>query len=109
MLHRRMGETHVSFRVALVGCVVALVAAFAAGCGGSGNGGASVNSQPAPPSPAVAAAERPRAADFPAPAGRTLQQVANTLAPGPQAAPATSVYTPGTNRLAFGVLDAKGQ
>ncbi len=96
-------------RLLAAACALALAGAVAAGCGGSGGGGASANSQPAPPSPQVAAAERPRAADFPAPAGRTLQQLANTLAPGPQAAPATSVYTPGENRIAFGLIDAHGQ
>jgi hypothetical protein len=90
-------------------CALAALATAAAGCGGSGSGGADANRQPAPPSPQVAAAGHPRAADFPAPAGRTLQQLADTLAPGPQAAPATSVYTPGTNRLAFGLLDAQGR
>lgn len=46
--------------------------------------------------------------DFPAVAGRTLQEVADGLgATGPEFAPAGSVYTPGTNRVAFGVFDPK--
>ena len=48
------------------------------------------------------------ASDFPAPAGRTLQQVADALdLTGPQVGLAGSVYTVGENRLAFGVLDPK--
>ena len=45
-------------------------------------------------------------ADFPAVAGKTLQELADTAKAGPQAALATSVLVPGENRLAFGVLDA---
>jgi len=48
------------------------------------------------------------AADFPATQGRTLQQVADTTsASGTQVGLATSVLVPGSNRVAFGVLDAK--
>src|SRR5687767_8006138 len=43
---------------------------------------------------------------FPSAKGRTLQQVANRLDPGPEVALATSAFTPGRNRLAFGLLDA---
>ena len=43
---------------------------------------------------------------FPSATGRTLQQVADQLDPGPEVALATSVFTPGRNRLAFGLLDA---
>ncbi|HWI08826.1 MAG TPA: hypothetical protein VNT54_15085 [Solirubrobacteraceae bacterium] len=49
-----------------------------------------------------------KVSDFPAPAGRTLQQVADGLdLTGPQVALAGSVYTVGENRFAFGVLDPK--
>lgn len=49
-----------------------------------------------------------RASDFPAVRGRTLQQVADGVgATGPQFAAAGSVYTPGRNRVAFGVIDPK--
>ncbi len=52
-------------------------------------------------------AQRVSAGDF-APAGeKTLQQLAATAKGGPQAGLATSVFVPGENRLAFGVLDAK--
>ena len=78
-----------------------------AACGGSDGGGASSpNARPAPPSsPAIAAAARPRLAEFPQPRGRTLRELADTLRPGPEAGLATSVYTPGRNRLAFGLID----
>jgi len=42
--------------------------------------------------------------DFPAPAGRSLQAISAEL-PAVQLGPATSVYTPGRNRLAFGLID----
>jgi hypothetical protein len=44
-------------------------------------------------------------ADFPAVDGRTLQQIADTALAGNQVGFATSVLTPGTDRLAFGVID----
>jgi hypothetical protein len=54
----------------------------------------------------VATATRSTAADFPAVDGRTLQEVADGIgATGPQAVMATTNFVPGTNRLAFGVLD----
>jgi hypothetical protein len=47
-----------------------------------------------------------RAAEFPAVNGRSLQDVADGLgAAGPEYAPAGSIYTPGRNRLAFGIID----
>ena len=46
--------------------------------------------------------------DFPAVNGRTLQAVANGVdGTGPQVGLAASVFTPGENRLAFGVIDQK--
>jgi hypothetical protein len=86
-----------------------LAAAALAGCGGGeGGGAASPNARPAEPSPEIAAAARPVLADFPAPAGRTLQQLADTLVAGPQTALATSVHPPGRARVAFGVIGADG-
>jgi len=53
-------------------------------------------------------ADKPTAAQFPAAGGRTLQDVANTFSPSDgQAGLASSVFTPGKNRLAFGVIDAQ--
>ena len=46
-----------------------------------------------------------RAGEFPAVRGRTLQQVADSLdGTGPQVGLAGSLFTPGENRLAFGVI-----
>lgn len=81
-----------------------------AGCGGDqkGGGATSPNATAAPASsPAIAAAQRPEESEFPKPEGRTLRQLADTLKPGPTAGLATSVYTPGENRLAFGLIDAE--
>jgi hypothetical protein len=90
--------------------VLALAGTFlAAGCGGSDEGGAK-------PPPGVSEQDFSRqlqeastatVADFPATNGRTLQQMADTVQAGPQVGFATSVLTPGTDRLAFGVLDSK--
>ena len=88
--------------------VLALLAALvAAGCGGSGAGA------PTPP-PGVskkdfqkllAEASTVTAADFPATGGRTLQQMANLATAGPQVGLATSILTPGTQRIGFGMID----
>jgi hypothetical protein len=91
--------------------LLALAAAGAlavAGCGGSDETGG------AKPPPGVskkdfaallADASTSTAADFPATSGRTLQQVAGIAKAGPQVGFATSVLTPGRDRLAFGVID----
>ena len=83
---------------------------LAAGCGGGSDEGG------AKPPPGVSQKDFSRllqeaststAADFPATNGRTLQQMADTVKAGPQVGFATSVLTPGPDRLAFGVIDAK--
>jgi hypothetical protein len=88
--------------------LLALAALVVAACGGGSGGGT-----PKPP-PGVsqqdfkrqlAEASSATAADFPAVGGRTLQQVADTAAAGNQVGFATSVLTPGRDRLAFGVID----
>ncbi len=82
-----------------------------AGCGGGGGGAAgggasSPNATAAPPSSApLAAAAHPTLDAFPPPRGRTLQQLANTFTPGLTGGAASTLYTPGRNRLAFGLLD----
>jgi hypothetical protein len=49
------------------------------------------------------------AADFPATRGRTLRQLADSLyGGGPQVALATSDYTPGRERVAFGLIEHDG-
>jgi hypothetical protein len=79
----------------LVACAVLLVA-----CGGDDDGG---------PSPDVDAkieeAKRVTAGEFPPSEGRTLQEIAATLRPGPKLGLATNTYVPGDNRLAYGVID----
>ena len=51
----------------------------------------------------IAAAQNPSAGDFPSAQGKTLQQIADGVG-AVQAGPATSEFTPGKNRLAFGVI-----
>ena len=93
-------------RLLLLGSLAA-VSLLAAGCGGSSAG------EPKPP-PGVSArdfkrelaeASTARVSDFPAVRGRTLEQVAGTARAGYQVGFASSVLTPGTDRLAFGVID----
>lgn len=94
-------------RVAAVALSAATLALVACGGGADGGGASSPNARPAPPSsPELAAAAAPKAAEFPAVAGRTLRQLADTLEPGPEAGLATTVYVPGRNRVAFGLIDA---
>jgi hypothetical protein len=90
--------------------VLLAAAALLAGCGGSdGDSG----KDPASQVPAsgglrdkVRAAQTVTAADFPAAGGRTLQQVADASGTGgPELGMATSVFTPGRNRVAFGMID----
>jgi hypothetical protein len=86
-----------------------VAAVLLAGCGGSDS-----TKDPAQNVPAtgglrekVRAAQSVTAADFPAAGGRTLQQVANQYAAGPELGMASSVFTPGQNRVAFGMIDGK--
>jgi hypothetical protein len=51
------------------------------------------------------AAFEPSKSEFPPVEGRTLQQIAGAVRPGPQVGLATSVFTPGENRVAFGLID----
>ena len=92
----------------LTACAVA-AALLLGGCGGGDD-----NDEPRAPQAESSAKLRAElkgatdatVSDFPAPAGRTLQQVADALdLTGPQVGLAGSVYTVGENRLAFGVLD----
>jgi hypothetical protein len=82
-----------------------------AGCGG----GAKKNADPVQFVPsengirdAVQKASGPTKAEFPAASGKSLEQLANTLAPGPSLALASSVFTVGDNRMAFGVIGKDG-
>jgi hypothetical protein len=93
--------------------IMALMAAglLAGGCGGSSDS----RGDPLEQVPRegglreqLRSAERPTAADFPAVEGRSLQQVADSLSGGPEAALAGSVFIVGENRLPFGVIDPEG-
>lgn len=79
-----------------------------AGCGGSSKGSGASDATPAPLPPQVVAAMHPLAAAFPSARSRTLRQLASTLVAGPQVGLATSVYTPGSDRLAFGLIGSDG-
>src|SRR3954469_22265150 len=92
--------------------VLGLCVALVAGCGGG-----SEDKDPVARVPAkggvrerVRAAQSPDASAFPATGGKTLQQVADGVgAQGPDLAMASSVFTSGKNRLAFGLIDQQGQ
>jgi hypothetical protein len=89
-------------------------ALIAAGCGGSENPTPKDPVEQVPDTPglreAVREARTPDAASFPDPAGKTLQQVADLVTAGPQAALASSVLTTGTeNRFVFGVIAQDGK
>ncbi len=83
--------------------------ALLAGCGG----GSDDAKDPAAQVPAadgvrakVRAAQAVTAADFPTPQGRTLQQVADAAgSAGPELGMASSVFTVGQDRVAFGIID----
>lgn len=94
-----------------LGCLLAALVLLA-GCGGGG-GEPVAAPPPAAPSAAegrfleqVARANEAEATAFPEAGGRTLQELANLTEPGPQVALASSVFTPGANRFAFGVIGA---
>ena len=82
--------------------------ALLAGCGGGSDA-----KDPAAQVPAeggvrakVRAAQPVTAADFPATDGRTLQQVADAAGTaGPELGMASSIFTVGENRVAFGIID----
>jgi hypothetical protein len=89
-----------------------VLAAILAGCGGGGGS----SGDPASNVPSengirekVESASGPAKADFPSPAGKSLEQLANTLRAGPSLAMASSVFTTGANRMAFGVIGQDGQ
>lgn len=77
---------------------------LASGCGGSDGEGSTSAAKPKAVDPITAASQVSKS-DFPAVAGRTLEQLAKTVNAGPKLGIAVSVFTPGRNRLAFGLLD----
>jgi hypothetical protein len=89
--------------------VLLVAAALLAGCGGGSDSAKDAASQvPATGGvrAKVRAAQSVTAQDFPAAGGRTLQQVADESGTGgPELGMATSVFTVGPNRVAFGMID----
>jgi hypothetical protein len=96
-------------RRALLAALGALAVA-AAGCGGSGGSGSSsgdpVAQVPSSVQDKVRVARDPQPADFPAPGGKSLQALADSIGGGPTMGLASSVFVAGRqNRLAFGMID----
>jgi hypothetical protein len=90
-------------RLALL--ILLLAAGVVAGCGGDdSDGGDGASGRGEAFDRRIEAARSVSRADFPAPEGRTLQQIADTVR-AVQLGLATSVFEPGVNRLAFGVID----
>ncbi len=88
--------------------VLLLLTLFALPACGSGSEADPVRSVQSGQREAVRAATRADAAGFPAAGGRSLQEVAEGLdGTGPDAVLASSVFTVGSNRLAFGSIDGK--
>ena len=84
------------------------IALLAIGCGGGDSNGSAGGGTGMPFDAAIEQAQDVSRADFPATDGRTLQEIADPL-PAVQAGLATSAYTPGENRLAFGVIDGANE
>jgi hypothetical protein len=94
--------------------VALLAGVLLAGCGGDdGSSGDPVSQVPTAGGlqGKVRAAQAVRVSDFPSASGKTLQQVAEEVKGGgsTEAGLATSVFTVGKNRLAFGMIDDQGQ
>ncbi len=89
--------------------VLLAVAALVAGCGGGDDSAKDPASQVPEKGglrEKVRTAQSVTAADFPAAGGRTLQEVADASgSAGPELGMATSVFIPGKNRVAFGMID----
>ena len=92
-----------------------LLALFVVACGG---GDKTVDTPPDPVAnvpdeggirDSVKLASDPKAAEFPASKGATLQELADKMLAGPQLALASSVFTtPGASRMAFGMIAQDG-
>lgn len=90
------------------------LAALIAGCGSDGGsaGKTSEKEGQLPTSPTLRdkleTATKPTVGDFPAAGGQSLEQLAGSLTgTGTQVGLASSVFIPGTQRVAFGVIDEK--
>jgi hypothetical protein len=108
--------THIPFRA---GATLAVLAALVSGCGSSTQQSSTAASSSststrtavtstAAPAANLTAAEHPSASQFPAAHGRTLQQLGNLASSAAQFGAATGVFTPGTNRVAFGITTSSG-
>ena len=103
-------------RASLILSLAATVLTFVAGgCGSSSTSSgsstrsaANSNSVPAPALNELAQAQAPRASQFPATNGRTLQQLASKMTGSLQLGAATGTFTPGTRRFAFGLTTSEG-
>lgn len=87
--------------------LVAVAASLLIGCGGDGDGQDSPPPSGGAPSEferRLAEAADPKPADFPPAGARSLEDVAATARTGPQLGLATSVFVPGENRFAFGLI-----
>jgi hypothetical protein len=97
---------------ALAAALAALILA-AAGCGGGDEGSDAPAKDPVAQVPSglqqtVRAAQHPQRSEFPKPAGKTLQELADDIGGGPQMGLAGSIFLAGQeNRVAFGVIDDK--
>ena len=83
-------------------------------CGGGGEPAAPADPvEQVPDTPglreAVREARKPDPTSFPPAEGKTLQQIADLVRSGPQAALATSILTTGENRFTFGVIGQDGK
>ena len=79
---------------------LALSIALLTACGGSSKSAAANQSRAS----AIAGASRPRISDFPAPGGRNIFELQKSLNGNAVIGLATGTFTPGTDRLAFGVI-----
>ena len=77
-----------------------------AGCGGGDEGGDRPGPAGGSPDPPARGAGSPSSTDFPPVRGRSLKELSARL-PAVQVGMATSVHTPGSSRLAFGMIDSK--
>ena len=92
-----------SSRAASVGACLAAVALVVGACGGDDGERDSAGSGDPAVDRVVASAKQVSRSDFPAVAGRSLQEMANGVRPV-TAGLASSEFVPGKNRLAFGVI-----
>lgn len=98
--------------VALLAAVLAL---FVAACGGGGDGDEPKDPVQNVPEESgvrerVKVAVTPDEAEFPAADGKTLEELASTMAAGPSLGMATSIFTTGgPSRMAFGVIGTDGK